>query len=171
MKHPDFLLGTAALLAIAAYILLEDDASADTMNSSATPQAASGDLGFVNNNPGNIKYSSANNWEGQTGQNQGFCVFSSAQYGVRALGIVCNTKYTEGYTTITSLITSYEGGDAANNDIPAYIAAVSASMQLDANTPMSWPADQLDLVMSIILHENGSNPYDIADVQQWIATP
>ena len=41
-------------------------------------------IGIRNNNPCNIKHSSANNWAGQIGSNRNFCVFSSPLYGLRA---------------------------------------------------------------------------------------
>lgn len=40
------------------------------------------------NNPFNVKYSSRNNWQGQIGQKNGFCVFANLEDGVRA-GVIC----------------------------------------------------------------------------------
>ena len=37
-----------------------------------------------NNNPLNIRYSPANKWQGQTGENKGFCTFRNEAYGIRA---------------------------------------------------------------------------------------
>jgi hypothetical protein len=41
-------------------------------------------LADSNCNPGNIRFSKTNQWEGQTGSNKGFAVFKSPEYGARA---------------------------------------------------------------------------------------
>ena len=51
-------------------------------------------LGIRNNNPFNIRYSNVNKWLGLTGQNKGFCVFSSMEFGLRA-GIILLKNYVQ----------------------------------------------------------------------------
>lgn len=41
-----------------------------------------------NKNPLNIRYAVGNNWDGQLGENGGFCVFESEFYGFRAAAIL-----------------------------------------------------------------------------------
>lgn len=60
---------------------------------------------FKRNNPLNIRYSSKNNWLGQVGEENGFCVFEHARYGVRAAYMILQ-KYWWKYdlTTIEKII-------------------------------------------------------------------
>lgn len=44
-------------------------------------------LGIRINNPGNLRSVPGVNWVGQSGEQEGFCVFSSALLGIRALAI------------------------------------------------------------------------------------
>lgn len=60
--------------------------------------------GIRNNNPGNIK-ASANAWKGKIGKDAGgFEVFDTAQNGLRAMGILLRTYFTNyGLNTITKI--------------------------------------------------------------------
>lgn len=168
MANENALLVTAGLLGIAAYLFAENAQSAPSDGS--TPVSGSNNNGFAINNPGNIKWSAANNWVGQTEQQNGFCVFDTLAHGVRALGILLTNYFNAGYTTIANMITHYEGGDTTNNDIPAYISAVSQSVGEDASAQLSWPQDEVSMIQAIVYHENGSNPMSDADVQGYIGS-
>ena len=58
-------------------------------------------LAEINNNPLNIRFNENNQWRGQTGQNRGFCVFSSEAYGIRA-GYKILTNYIKWGVNTTS---------------------------------------------------------------------
>jgi len=60
-------------------------------------------LAVRNKNLGNIRYSPANNWLGQVGQNSGFVVFESYRLGVRAL-----IKLIDRYVDVYGLKTVYQ---------------------------------------------------------------
>lgn len=59
------------------------------------------------NNPLNIRYSSNNNWVGQIGQENGFCVFKSLEYGFRAAFILLCNYRKQGFDTIEKIITKF----------------------------------------------------------------
>jgi hypothetical protein len=157
------LLAVAAALGAAAYLLAQDTADAASDDSTV-----SNSNGFAINNPGNIEYSSANNWVGQTGQHNGYVVFDTLANGVRAMGILLGNYYAAGATTITAIISRW--APPANNNTPAYIAAVAAQMGDDANEPLSWPQDEVPMIQAIAMHENGYNNMADADVQSYLVS-
>ena len=79
-------------------------------------------LAEINNNPLNIRFNENNQWRGQTGQNRGFCVFSSEAYGIRA-GYKILTNYIKwGVNTIRDII--HRWAPTSENDTEAYIRFV-----------------------------------------------
>lgn len=77
-----------------------------------------------NNNPGNIRSSSAN-WIGQTGvSDNGFVIFGSLKYGYRALYKLLDNYIKAGYDTIDKIINRW-APPADNNDTETYIKNVS----------------------------------------------
>lgn len=159
MQNNDSLLVVAALLGAAAYILSEESASAGSAGSS-------GVNGFAINNPGNIRYNAANQWQGQTGSQNGFCVFDTLADGVRAMGILLTNYYQSGLQTITQIISKY--APASENDTDAYILDVSNRTGDSADEPLQWPDDEVSLIQAIVWHEQGNNPMSDADVQGYI---
>ena len=78
-----------------------------------------GTRAWRNQNPGNVRYSKANPWNGQLGEAGGFCVFSDRSYGERAVRIIL-TKYASRGLTLTEAIHTYAPGSDGNNTT-AYI--------------------------------------------------
>jgi len=94
-------LGSMALAALS---------SLGTVNAAVTNETLPGDVITVvdqqkhlkyANNPGNIRYNSANKWLGQVKPNSGFAQFSDVKYGIRAL-IKLLKKYEQSYKLIRS---------------------------------------------------------------------
>lgn len=84
-------------------------------------------LGIINNNPLNIRYSPSTKWKGQAGANKGFCVFTDMIYGYRAaIVLLCNYQR-KGYDTIRKIITRW--APPSENNTEAYISAVLADMR------------------------------------------
>lgn len=120
--------------------------------------------GLRNNNPGNIKYSSANNWEGQTGQDSdGFAIFSSAEYGVRALGHILMSYAGQGLTSVSAIISQYSATDQSS-----YIANVASALGIDPNASIDVEAQLPQLAAAIITQENGLQPYSSTDLDNWV---
>lgn len=80
-------------------------------------------LGKRNNNPFNIRYNNLNKWQGLTGQNKGFCVFSSMEFGLRA-GIILLKNYVqkEKLHTLEDIIGRF--APASENNTRGYISFV-----------------------------------------------
>lgn len=113
--------------------------------------------GIRNNNPGNLKYSPANAWQGQTGKDSGgFCIFSAPQYGLRATGKVLRSYIGAGYNTIGKIFPRY--APDANGLSGAYASSVSKATGIGVNTVLS--ASDVNsiakIVWAIVPFENGA---------------
>lgn len=114
------------------------------------------------NNPGVVKNASRSDknvmWEGQTGfDEQGHAVFSSPEYGARAMAKNLKTQIDKG-NTLTTLLKEYATG---NQD--AYIKNVSAKTGIDPNQKLT-EGDIRKLMGAMVEHEAGvKNPFS-ADV-------
>lgn len=80
------------------------------------------------NNPANIRYSVKNKWLGLVCNDNGFCVFESPDYGVRAL-VVLLRKYICVYkkTTVQEIISRF--APACENDTRNYVAYVESVLR------------------------------------------
>lgn len=123
--------------------------------------------GLRNNNPGNIRYSAANHWQGQTGQDSaGFVIFDTPQNGLRAMARLIKNKLGKGKNTIASLIANWAPPN--ENNTAAYIASVAKETGLTPTTPLTvghLPA----LIAAIVRHENGAQPYAPSLIAQAVA--
>jgi hypothetical protein len=179
---PGFLT-TAVLLSLAAggawllYKTLSGQAQAATPGDGTTGASAAGggitggassilsDLtnlalprGVRNNNPLNIKYNAANNWDGQTGQDSaGYAMFSDPSYGLRAGIMILQTYQGE----ISPYDIPHIGARWTSGDSPAkqaaWISTVSAVSGYPQNAPLS-PYDATvisNLIPAMIAAENG----------------
>lgn len=116
------------------------------------------------NNPGAVKNASRTDknamWEGQTGfDEQGHAVFSSPEYGARAMAKNLQTQIEKG-NTLTSLLKEYATG---NQD--SYIKNVSNKTGIDPNQKLT-EGDIRKLMGAMVEHEAGvKNPFssDILD--------
>lgn len=122
--------------------------------------------GLRNKNPGNIRHNPANNWQGQTGQDDaGFVVFDSYASGVRAMGKVLDSYRRRGVDRLSSIVQTW--APSSENDTHAYVASVVRQTGLDASTIIGrehYPA----LVAAIIRHENGVNPFTESRINRWL---
>lgn len=116
--------------------------------------------GIRNNNPGNIKWSPANAWEGQTGSDpSGFAVFSDPVYGLRAAFIVLKSyagALGSGFN-IANITTRWTSGDspAKQTGWASAVEAVSGIPRGQAINP--GDAGQMQaLVGGIVAAENGA---------------
>lgn len=115
--------------------------------------------GIRNNNPGNIRASQPNTWDGQTGiDDAGFAIFKSPEWGIRALGkLLQNYQRLHGLNTVAGIISRY--APSKENNTQAYIRSVANALELDAGTTFDVSQKLTPLVNAIIKHENGLNPY------------
>lgn len=109
-------------------------------------------LGIRNNNPGNLR--TGENWKGEIGSNKGFAVFSSVEYGIRAMAKDLTHKINSGLNTINKYITKY--APPSENDTTAYINNVSNATGIGSNIPLQANPDTLaKLIRAQINVENG----------------
>ena len=129
--------------------------------------------GVRNNNPGNIDFNPRNDWVGQLGLEQGvtkprFARFDSPENGIRALGkLLMNYRGKDGMPGVglkgidTVLETINRWAPSSENNTQAYAYAVARRIGVQPTGPINIkdPATLRGMVLGIIIHENGSNPY------------
>jgi hypothetical protein len=118
--------------------------------------------GLRNNNPGNIRYSAANDWVGKipfsrnTDAGKTFEQFQYLHQGIRAKMVLIYNKITQGTNTIEKLITVY--APPIENNTAAYIKQVASMVGYAANVPIELTAESLiSLCKAISYVENGSS--------------
>ena len=116
--------------------------------------------GIRNNNPGNLRH--GDNWRGLAVEqtDDAFCQFVLPEYGIRALAKTLTTyqqKY--GLNSIGDIIKRWAPSN--ENDTTAYIASVCHQTRRSANAPidLSEYKAMRALLVAIITHENGEQPY------------
>ena len=138
--------------------------------------------GIRNNNPGNIDYNPRNAWNGQLGLEQGvvkprFARFDSPENGIRALGkLLINYRGKggqpgvggPGIDTVRETISRWAPSN--ENDTQAYAGAVAKRLGVRTTDPINIkdPATLRGMVVSIIIHENGGNPYPPAIIDEGV---
>jgi hypothetical protein len=86
-----------------------------------------------------------------------FVIFQDTTWGLRALAKdLINNIASEGYDTITSLITKF--APPSENNTAAYIQSVSADTSIDPNDQLGSDQDTItSLMRAIVNHELGDN--------------
>lgn len=117
--------------------------------------------GIRNNNPGNIRH--GDKWQGLAAEqtDSSFCVFTSAEYGIRALAkVLLNYEKKYGLNTVKKIINRYAPPN--ENDTGSYIQSVAGQLGVNPDDviDINNQAVMLILVKAIIRHENGEQPYN-----------
>jgi hypothetical protein len=138
--------------------------------------------GVRNNNPGNIDFNPRNAWQGQLGLEEGiskprFARFDHPENGIRALGkLLINYRGKDGMPGVggkgidTVLETINRWAPSNENDTQAYAAAVAKRLGVKPTDPINIkdPATLRGMVLSIIIHENGGDPYPSAIIDEGV---
>ena len=114
--------------------------------------------GLRNNNPGNIRWNSVNNWQGQTGRDSaGYATFDEMENGIRAMARLLQNYMKTGRNTVRAIITSWAPSNENNTE--SYIRAVSRSTGF-SETQILNPSQGviIALMKAITRHENGFDP-------------
>jgi hypothetical protein len=125
--------------------------------------------GLRNNNPGNIRYSSANDWRGKipydrnTDYNcttnqvvKAFEQFSEYKYGVRAMIVLVKNYIERGNDTIRKVVTKY--APSSGNNTSGYIDFVADETGIGADETLIANKETLEkIVKAMARKENGSN--------------
>ncbi|MDE0287459.1 MAG: structural protein [bacterium] len=130
--------------------------------------------GIRNHNPGNLRYTGTR-WRGldtPAHDNAGFCRFTAAVYGIRALALnLLNYAWDHNIDTIEG-ITHRWAPRSDGNDPDEYARAIGKLADLPIDTRLDWvdgPDGRATLeriARAICQHENGEDPYT---VQTWAA--
>jgi hypothetical protein len=113
--------------------------------------------GIRNNNPTNIKYSSANRWIGQVGSDGVFSKFDSPVNGIRAAFIILKQYRARGLDTIDEIASSW--APASENNVGNWASAVASGsgMTRTQKIDMSNPTLMFRLMRGMIGAENGAS--------------
>ena len=138
--------------------------------------------GVRNNNPGNIDFNPRNAWQGQLGLEVGvgrprFARFDFPENGIRALGkLLLNYRGKDGMPGVgrpgidTPLEFISRWAPASENDTNAYAQAIAKRLGVGVRDSIDISKPQIlrELVVGIIVHENGCNPYPSALIDEGI---
>ena len=122
--------------------------------------------GERNNNPGNIRISSAN-WNGKApvSRDSAFETFDTPRNGIRALAkLLRNYQLIHGLDTIGDIIDRW--APDVENDTNAYVAAVCGECEVGADVEIDLKSEKMlaRLTKAIIRHENGRVIYSDDDI-------
>lgn len=87
------------------------------------------------NNPLNLRFSKRNNWQGQTGEYKGFCVFKSVAYGFRAAYLNLCSYFRRDIRTVRDIITRW--APPSENSTEQYIRFVSDDCMIDPDKKLT----------------------------------
>lgn len=120
--------------------------------------------GKRNNNPGNLMDTGIP-WQGLVGHDpQGYAIFTSPYYGMRAMLLDLKTNIENGVNTISELVSKWAPANAGN-PTAHYINYVASTLQISPNQPLS-PTDALPLAQAMTQFEEGKPLYSAADWQR-----
>lgn len=128
--------------------------------------------GERNNNPGNIR-PAGYTWQGQSGIDSGsmgsYLIFSTPEYGIRAISKDLLTKFGRGLNTVEKIITAY--APPSENPTASYIAAVSQSLGVMSFSTLNLRdvSTLTNFVYAIIKHENGRVIYTPAQIAEGVS--
>lgn len=119
-------------------------------------------LGIRNKNPGNIRDTSTDTWNGQVNTNKGFAVFGDMKMGIRAMGKLLMNYYNL-YNRITVRQIINRWAPPTENDTGSYVNSVAKYMDVTPDERLLLPAQLPKLVRAIARHENGTAWLMISD--------
>ena len=125
--------------------------------------------GIRNNNPGNIRHSSSK-WQGMSTEqtDTAFIQFDDPVYGIRALAkLLKNYQSRYGLKTIHEIINRW--APPSENDTGAYVEHVARMAHVNPDAEITITELIRPIVIAVIKHENGYNPYSTDQVSEGIS--
>lgn len=133
-------------------------------NDPIMPNTGTGPRGIRNNNPLNIEFNAANKWDGQTGSDGRFAIFTAPFFGIRAAGrLLRNYRNSHGLNTPRGIISRW--APAFENNVSAYLNSVTKRTGFFPDLILNQ-SDYPKLVEAMILHENGQQPYTMQAITE-----
>lgn len=125
--------------------------------------------GIRNNNAGNLENNGID-WVGlspvQTDSR--FYQFTEPKYGIRALArVLKNYQNLHGINTVQGIINRW--APQHENNTGSYVAHVSSVLGVQKDQPINIEAYLVPLTEAIILHENGVQPYSMAEIVEGVS--
>lgn len=125
----------------------------------AAENASTKAIGYRINNPLNIRYSNANNWKGQMGEQSGFCVFDTPENGIRAAMVNLKSYRKKGVITIGDIISRW--APPTENNTQNYIDFVCKKLGASASYEVEQIASEyIALLKAMCIMEIGCQPYE-----------
>jgi hypothetical protein len=124
------------------------------------PTSGSGPMGPKSNNPGNIRTSDGNAWQGKTTQpGSQFEAFDTPENGIRAMGVLLGNYAKQGVNTLGGIVGKWAPPN--ENQTDALITNASKRTGFDPNQPLDLndPAVRTKVVQALLLQEQGKMPY------------
>jgi hypothetical protein len=123
--------------------------------------------GLRDNNPGNLRYVASIPWQGLVGNDgTGYCVFDTAENGVRAMGHQLRTYASRGLNSVAQIISTY--APSVENNTSAYIADVAGDLGVEPGDFIDVNGILPQLVAAMIKHEQGIQPFSDEELQAWV---
>lgn len=131
------------------------------------------------NNPGLLRVNPANKWQGRAAPHERsaaqalereFEVFLTPEWGIRAMAVLLTNYYDHhGLRTVRGIISRW--APSTENNVEAYVASVCQRIEEypDAHLNLHDYAVMRSLVLAIIRHENGVQPYSEAVIRKGLA--
>lgn len=120
--------------------------------------------GIRRNNPGNLRYSEANNWRGQVGQENGFSVFESMPYGVRAAAINLRSYINSGTNTLEKIV--HRWAPSHENPTENYLAYLERRTGIARHTPLVYSGTTAAKILPAIFYFENGQEVPAADIQR-----
>lgn len=125
--------------------------------------------GIRNNNPGNIRHGSSN-WQGMsaTQTDSEYIQFDNPVYGIRAIAkLLKNYQSRYGLNTIQEIISRW--APPSENVTGSYVKHVAEVAGVHPEQEIQIADYLRPVVMTIIQHENGKQPYTVEQIEKGIS--
>jgi len=124
--------------------------------------------GEASNNPGNIRLTSTM-WEGESAlqADPDFVQFTDVKWGIRAIARILQSYEREGIDTLQEAIERW--APRSENDTEAYLSDVCQRCEISPTQVIQLSSCLLPIISAIIVHENGSNPYTVDQINEGIS--
>lgn len=122
--------------------------------------------GIRNKNPGNIRH--GDNWQGMSASqtDSDFVQFTEPKWGIRAMAKILQSYERRGVVYLIDIVRTWAPPED-NNDTAAYLHHVERQTGIFGNEVVSRE-DYPKVIAALIKHENGVQPYSMAEIEEGV---